>query len=385
MNFRLTIILLLIFGAFSLSANGIEFEKSFEKAMARAAKENKIIFMDAYTTWCGPCKMMDKKVFNQKEVGEYFNENFIPLKMDMEKGEGPALAKKYYVFAYPTLLFIDRFGKVIHRVAGFRNQEQMLALGKEALDPSKQSGSLADRYEAGDRDPKFLLDYAVSMYDSRTAGYQDVTHEFLKTQDDWNNEINLKLIFKMTENVDSPMFDYMINNQDQFLEYVDQNRLKGRIDNLIYSSIYSLGEEPDFKRVDEIFAKAYPERAEEMATKYKIRHYAEKGDVNAFSNTAATYIKKFKVKDWEELNEISWNFYESVDDRKMLKKAVKWTKCSIKHDANYYNHDTLASLYYKLNNKKKALKAANKALAFAKKEGEDPSTTENLLKEIQKL
>ena len=385
MKFRLTVLLLLFFGASSLFANGIVFEKDFKKAMARAAKENKIIFMDSYTTWCGPCKAMDKRVFNQKEVGDFFNEKFIPVKMDMEKGEGPALAKKYAVFAYPTLLFIDRFGKVIHRVAGFRNAEQMLALGNEALDPSKQSGSLADRYEAGDRDPNFLLDYAMSMYDSRTAGYQEVTHEFLKTQQNWNDEVNLKLIFKMTENVDSPMFDYLINNQAEFEKYVDKNKIKGRIDNLIYSSIYALGEEPDFKRVDAIFAKAYPNRADEMATKYKIRHYAEKGDVNAFSNTAVTYVKKFKVKDWEELNELAWNFYESVDDPKKLKKAVKWTKCSIKQEPNYYNHDTLASLYYKLNKKKKALKTANKAIAFAKKEGEDSSTTENLLKEIEKL
>ena len=149
MNHKFVLSILSLFLVVNLSAQqGISFVHSFKEAMAKAKKENKIIFMDAYTTWCGPCKKLNREVFNQKAVGEYFNENFINLKMDMEKGEGIALTEKYMIYLYPTLLFIDPNGKEVHRTAGFRTVPQFMELGKAALDPSRQSASMADQYAA---------------------------------------------------------------------------------------------------------------------------------------------------------------------------------------------------------------------------------------------
>jgi thiol:disulfide interchange protein len=98
---------------------GIQFENlSFEEAIQKAKKENKLIFLDAYAVWCGPCKMMDRTTFKDEEVGKVFNKNFINLKIDMEKGEGPAIARKYQVRAYPTMMLINGDGKVEKRILG---------------------------------------------------------------------------------------------------------------------------------------------------------------------------------------------------------------------------------------------------------------------------
>lgn len=101
------------------SAAGIQFETgTWAEILAKAKQQNKYVFVDAYTTWCGPCKWMDKNVFPTAEAGEYFNKNFVNAKIDMEKGEGLEIAKTYSVQAYPTYLYVDGDGNLVHRVVG---------------------------------------------------------------------------------------------------------------------------------------------------------------------------------------------------------------------------------------------------------------------------
>lgn len=88
---------------------------SFAGALKAAKAENKTVFMDCYTSWCGPCKMMTNDIFPQEKVGKYMNENFVCVKYDMEKGEGVELKKRYEVSAYPTFLVIDGVGTMVHR------------------------------------------------------------------------------------------------------------------------------------------------------------------------------------------------------------------------------------------------------------------------------
>ena len=135
------VLLALLFVASGISLNaqtadadGIKFfSGSFEEAKKEAAAKKKLIFMDAYTVWCGPCKALSYTTFKEKAVGEYFYKNFINVKMDMEKGEGPALAQKYGVRAYPTLLFIDKDGKQVHMSLGYIPAAGLLEEGKKAL------------------------------------------------------------------------------------------------------------------------------------------------------------------------------------------------------------------------------------------------------------
>ena len=88
------------------SQDGIKFGKqSFAQTLEQAKKENKLIFLDAFASWCGPCKLLDKNVFPKKEVGDYFNANFLNLHIDMEKGEGIEIAKKYSIFFF-LLIFL---------------------------------------------------------------------------------------------------------------------------------------------------------------------------------------------------------------------------------------------------------------------------------------
>lgn len=108
---------------------GIKFKAvSFEKAKKMAAESERLIFVDAYTTWCGPCKRMAATSFKEAEVGEIYNERFINLKIDCEsQPEGVDFARMYKVRAYPTVFIINPEGKVVKQSVGFMTADQLIA------------------------------------------------------------------------------------------------------------------------------------------------------------------------------------------------------------------------------------------------------------------
>jgi len=114
---------------------GMNFELgSFAQALGKAEQEGKLLFMDCFTTWCGPCKMMASRVFTDEKVGEYYNAHFVNLKMDMEKGEGIDLMKRYKVEAFPTMLILDAQGNELHRIVGYRDAEPFIAEAKKVVE-----------------------------------------------------------------------------------------------------------------------------------------------------------------------------------------------------------------------------------------------------------
>jgi len=114
------------------TVEGIQFHKaSWKEALIKAKKENKLVFLDMYATWCGPCKKLKAYTFSSAEVGKYYNEKFINVALDAEKGEGVEIARKYGVRGYPTLLFIDSSGKVVAKTSGYHKVDKFLELGKK--------------------------------------------------------------------------------------------------------------------------------------------------------------------------------------------------------------------------------------------------------------
>ncbi|MFR8082587.1 MAG: thioredoxin family protein [Odoribacter splanchnicus] len=90
----------LVLSVMAFAQTGVDFQHlTFDEALAKAKAEKKLVFVDCYTTWCGPCKMMTTKIFPMKEAGEFFNPRFVCVKFDMEQGEGKELKNKLGVRA----------------------------------------------------------------------------------------------------------------------------------------------------------------------------------------------------------------------------------------------------------------------------------------------
>lgn len=164
---RVTLLLLTLFLGFTtqVAAQGIEFDtSSWQELLAKAKSNNKLIFLDCFTDWCGPCKGMAERVFTDPMVGDYMNANFICTKIDMEKGEGIELHKKYknYIPGFPTYLLIDHTGEVVHQAAGYMDPEKFINSMKQGVE-NKTWIAFKERFDAGERDWEFLSEYLILL------------------------------------------------------------------------------------------------------------------------------------------------------------------------------------------------------------------------------
>lgn len=157
---------------------GIRFtHKPWAEIVAQAKAENKLIFIDFYTQWCGPCLNMAETVFTLPSVGAFYNEHFVCAKIDAEHGEGVELAKKYGVRLFPTYIFVDpATEKAVHRSSSTQTAAQFVHTGECALQPETRSFYLEEQYAAGNRGRKLLLDYIV--YEHSIYARAQVTKAF---------------------------------------------------------------------------------------------------------------------------------------------------------------------------------------------------------------
>ncbi len=117
---------------------GIDFFKgTWDEALAKAKKENKMVFLDAYASWCGPCQKMKKNVFTDTVVAAFFNDNFVNVAADMEKGEGVMIADKFGIDSYPTLIIVNGDGMQLARESGYQDPEELIDLAKTVLETKR--------------------------------------------------------------------------------------------------------------------------------------------------------------------------------------------------------------------------------------------------------
>lgn len=142
-------------------AQGISFQsKTLKDALQRAEEEEKLVFVDAYTTWCGPCKWMAANIFPNEKLGIIYDEGFISVQIDMEKGEGLDIAQQYQVNAYPTLLYLNSKGEVLMRSVGASQEIQdYIELARTAQDPEGNMLFLTAEFEKNRTNPTFMSRY----------------------------------------------------------------------------------------------------------------------------------------------------------------------------------------------------------------------------------
>lgn len=245
---KIVIICAAIMSAFSLYAqgDGIKFmdNPKWEEVLTIAAKEKKMIFLDCYTTWCGPCKGLSQNVFPQKKAGDYFNGRFINVKMDMEKGDGVMLNKKYKEFipGYPTMLLISAEGKVTHRVVGFHEVDELIS-GVELGFKGKTLEVMSDRYAKGERSLEFIKEYLEVL---NVAFMKDEMEALVKEYVSSLPEEKLKekeiieLYLPYVNDIYSPQYTYILKNSNHYfyrLKEFDRYELSRKLNYAMSSAV----------------------------------------------------------------------------------------------------------------------------------------------------
>lgn len=382
---------LIILSVLSFAQEGIKFETSdFKTILAKAKKENKLIFLDAYTTWCGPCKLMAKNIFTLKSVGDHYNANFVNAKIDMEKGEGIDIAKKYDVKVFPTYLFIDGNGELVHRTVGYVPEKEFIQFAKDASDPSKRVAALKERFEKGEKDPEFLKNL-VNLTAFTEADYAGKVFEQYITAKA-NTPLaadDMQMLFTILKNTESPAYKIFKEKKADLLKFMPEKSYEATDKSLKINTVIKKAYNEESKTYDE---NKFIEGTKDFLTKDEAVKYLNKvkaskalkaNDIATYEKLTLETYKDYTSFNTNELNSIAWNFFENVTNKSSLETALKWAQESVKQSENSANTDTLANLYNKLNDKANAKIWAEKALELAKKNGEDASETQKLLDSLK--
>lgn len=214
----------------SVAQQPLQVLTSYQEALTEAKKNNKLIFIDFYTTWCGPCKTMDKEVFTDREVSGYMNKNFLTLKVDAEKGEGIDLAKRHKIKAYPTFVVLDREEKEQFRFSGAQPAKRFLETLEKSLDPTRQPDALAQRYDKGERTPALINDYALEIMKSgdEKKGFEVVNSYFEQLSEEGKmSPENLFLYQRYALDINDVKIKYLIAHREDFGERIGQEQVNG--------------------------------------------------------------------------------------------------------------------------------------------------------------
>ncbi len=381
-NLKLVIVLWVAMLASPAFSQGIAFEhQSMSEVLKQAEKANKLVFVDLYTDWCGPCKMMSKDVFTQAEVGDFFNSNFINLKVNAEK-EGVEYAKKYEVSAYPTLVVINAKGELVYKEVGALDADALLKFGKNALAQSTDENSyknLNAKYNEGCREEAFLKMYIDKCIELKKKPYNEV-EQYLQVQTSMP-ENHVKMMEFVLEygpylQVGGKAEQIVNNNMTEYLDIATKKEATrlGRIQvNMVYLTRHlSLQNNDSAKFI--AFQKARKNlKAEKQFyddTYYQLDYIWNFGTKEDYKTEAKAYINTLITEAPQDssfhnrsLAEVTSNyipFCEKKKDYKELSTWIEYGKSTYPDELAYANIE--AKMLYQMGKKDEAIAIQSKVV-----------------------
>lgn len=326
------------YGKTALSKQSIQFtDGTWNEILQMAKKENKPIFVDCYTVWCGPCKMMAKDVFTDSKVAEYYNANFINYKSDMEKGEGIELKNKFGINAYPTFLYIDKNGNVINRIVGSMPANEFIEKSKSGMS-EKGVAAMQERYTKGERSESFLKEYLKVLEEAYLQkDARKVTEELFKTTDLslLKSEEYFNLYEKYIDSPDSEIFKYIYSNKNEFYKLYPKERIDKK-----FTMVWGNGSRTFVKKIDgavQFDSKGYEQYLKRMK-KEKVKDLEEitfnadlfnadqMGKWKEYVELADARIKKIKIENVPDIMLYNWGLRidQNCKDKQLREKAAGW-------------------------------------------------------------
>jgi thioredoxin-related protein len=355
----------------------INFEKpDWQQAVEKARKEKKLLMLYTNTEWCEPCLEMELGVFQDPEVGKVYNQAFVNVPFDMEGYPGIEIAERYQVDIYPTFLFLNEYGEVVHRGCGLMEKEGFLLLAKDAVGDSSIL-KLRKQFEAGDRSVPLLVAYTALLEAACMdkgpfvkSYFRDLHHDQWLTPATWTM-INLNI-----QDPNSAEFEFLTTYHDRFAilfgrDTIDQKIYQVLLDQFI--EIYE-GEDLTLFALQSLRRLAAPltfANRDRLVSMIDLEYAELVEDWELFATSAEKVVLDQALSDPDLINEFAWKFYLHVADSGKIKTALNWMEPIVAATPDANAMDTYASLLYKSGDKKEAVKWEKKAIAQAKDQLED--------------
>lgn len=388
------------------NARGIFFEeqKSWEEILIKAKNENKYIFVDCFATWCLPCKLMDKEVYTSDSVGDFINENYISIKVQMDTlKDDKQSVKQWYsdanyfrqigrIGSYPTYLFFSPEGQLVHKAVGLINIDDFIKLAQDAQNPRRQYYTLASKFH------RESIDYPEMRYLASIAeqfGEQDFAYEVAKqylgnylwklNKDQLFKQENIMFMRSFLRSSRDDAFDFFYNNAgaiDSIMEmdYYSQSILdyvisKEFIDSNIFPSKKREPIHPDWPGMWRSIANTYDTNfAHRNIINAQLRWFKFKKQWKLYSKKLIEKVNKYGptgigILDFD-LNNHAWDIFEHSTDPDDLRIALLWSDSAIQINRSPNWLDTKANILYKLRRREEAINLQLVAVELAKTSGE---------------
>ncbi|MFT6335104.1 MAG: thiol-disulfide isomerase/thioredoxin [Halioglobus sp.] len=383
---RSIIFIFLLSISLSSYAQGIEFvHVKWQEAMEMAKEQNKLLFVDSYAEWCGPCKRMAKNEFVKADVGTIYNENFINLKLDMESKNGRTFDSQYPVSAYPTMFFLDGEGKVVKKIRGGQKGEQLIAMAKQAIKGHDTSGKYKEKYDTGDRSYDVVYSYVDALSKSGKPSLR-ISNMYLKSNPEITEEQKLKFYHVAAVDADSGIFDKMVENKSAIIALVGAEAFDKKVKSACKSTLKKAVEYETEDLLEEAIQKstALTVGAKEYGLTTKMT-YAKSMKNSAMYASAAKDLSKIYFKgDIEKVNDIILTLHKTFGtDNDMLELSKDLSKKYFKKAKSVNSALAYSKTLMLLDDYKKAKKVLEKGVKNAKKAGDESKALEMMLKVIE--
>lgn len=317
---------------------------SWAALLAQSRQTGKLIFVDANTTWCGPCKQMQREIFPQKSVSQLYNSNFINVDFDMEKGEGITFRKQYGIKAYPTFLYINGDGEVVHKTVGSCDAADFRQHGLDALSPHRNLLYLQTESKNNQNDAGFVATFLAALADAYEESEADsVAVAFLESKDPstWQQPDNWLLVKQYVHDATSAPFLDLVKEQSTY----GQRYGLAEVEKKIYQTYLAwpqhylhypvkgqgqLDREPFDAFLLQVSNSSYAKKAE-VEDRAKLTAYFGLRDWRSYASTVDDMLSRHIIPMDREGAEWLYSFADIInrfsgEDKTSLSDAVKWTK-----------------------------------------------------------
>ena len=376
-----------IFNGVSAQNRSVNFENiPFSDLKEKANKNNKLIFLDFSPVWCKPCKIMDKQVFTNDSVADFFNNHFISKTItDIDTLEGKQISDKYNITVFPTFLFFDG-DSLVHQGCSYKNPKNIIELGSNALVPAKQLYSSVNLYYKGKKDVTYTAKLLDDLENACVYNkIQNIMDDYLAEKKD--QELYTQSAWQIIKHASGTMSSsdfsskackFILKNYDTLLITRSDSEINQKINTILIDAVAKIIQDTIIKTKEDRIIEFKNSIAQISPTNQKLfssvvdLFFYEYPYTNSKYLAAANSGVVEKIY-WNEpwvLNNCAWQFYEHVNDKAKLQKAVQWIKRSIQLDNNSTNNNTYSHLLYKLSRVKEAINIEELAVALAKKSNE---------------
>ncbi len=389
---------LLFLGAYTAQAQDqINFFKgTWQEVLAKAKTEQKPIFVDFYTDWCGPCKMMSKNVFTDKEVADYYNQNFIAVKINAEQEE-QELVQKVGITAYPSLFYFAADGNILTKNVGALRAKEFKQFGESVMGMIESVKKLPEIKAAYEKNPKDLV--ATQTYikalvlAGKTAEAETLAAVYLPkvAPKDLEKPENWEIVSRFAKDFSCREMQYVLNNPKNFLNTYGEEAYS----NFIYAAMdFNLNkavkakDSTQLKPIQQAFATFNAQMGSEQPAAYynlmvELFYYKNIGNMSSYFNTLVAQTDQFLLNNPDELTRRTLELLQTFNGEKELKKAAEWSQKLLKQKDDAIANYTYASVLVKQGKKAEAKPFAEKA----QQKNQEPQMTpyiEQLVVEINK-